>query len=59
MKTIIKNHLKRMNDTTFRIFRYYNPNIQNKSRWTIVFDYGNSYTYNYDNKLEWNGLIRD
>ena len=57
MKDIIKKHLQKLNETSIKIFRDYNPEMPHKSRWTVAFSNGGTFTYTYDNRLEWNGLV--
>ncbi|MDX9704001.1 MAG: hypothetical protein RBU23_13295 [Candidatus Auribacterota bacterium] len=57
MKEIINQHLHNLNETSYIIIRDYNPLIVCKSKWTVDFYNGGSFTYTYDNKLMWNGIV--
>jgi len=57
MKDVIKQHLSKLNETSYKVFRYYNKNNPALSTWTVVFFNGGIREYTYNNVLVWNGLI--
>lgn len=59
MKTIIEDCLKKLNETSFKIIRRYNPQNPQLSTWSVLFFNGGTFDFTYDNKWIRNGIVCD